>query len=68
MATSSIFQTVLVKDQRGIKRLVNALEQSQTTKAKDVSYSRPVEVVEDAESIRKIFGAQTDDRVQDTHD
>ena len=67
MATSSIFQNILVKDKRDIERLVNALEKSEQTKAKDVAYSRPVEVVEDADIIRTIFGAQANDGVQDTH-
>lgn len=68
MATSSIFQHVLVKDTPRIKRLVNALEQSEATPAKEVCYSRSVEVVEDAETIRKMFGVQSNDGLQDHHD
>ena len=67
MATSSIFQNVLVKDRRGIQNLIGALEHSRATPAKDVVYSRPVEVVEDLETIKKIFGVRTDDGVQDSH-
>lgn len=67
MATSSIFQNILVKDKRSISRLLNALEKSKTTSAKVVDYSRPVEVIEDAETIRKIFGEQENDGIQDPH-
>ncbi len=68
MATSSIFQNVLIKDKRGIARIVNALEQSRATPAKDVAYSRPVEVIEDTDVIRRMFMEQTNDGLQDTDD
>ena len=68
MATSSIFQNVMIKDKKSVSKFVHALEQSRTTRAKDVTYSRPVEVVEDSDMIRKMFGDQTDDRVQDSDD
>lgn len=68
MATSSIFQNIYVKDTPRIKRLVNALEQSKATPAKEVNYSRSVEIVEDKDTILKMFGEQTNDGVQDNHD
>lgn len=67
MATSSIFQTVYIKDRKKIARFVKALEQSKATKAKEVTFSRPVEQVSDPETIRKMFGDTEHDRVQDHH-
>lgn len=67
MATSSIFQTVLMKDKKKIARFVTALEQSKQSKAKEVSYTRPVEHVSNPDAIRRMFGATEDDRVQDHH-
>ena len=61
MATSSILQNVLVKDKTSIKRFVDALERSQTSSAKEVIYSRPVEIIEDPDKIQKLFGVRTDD-------
>ncbi len=68
MATSSIFQNVLVKDKRSVKRLANALEYSKAAQAKEVAYSRTVEIVEDVEAIQKMFGVKSNGGVQDTHD
>ena len=68
MATSSIFQNVLVKDKRSVKRLADALEYSKATPAKEVAYSRTVEIVEDVEAIQKMFGDKSNGGVQDTHD
>ena len=67
MATSSIFQTVYMKDRKKIARFVAALEKSKQSKAKEVSYSRPVEYVSEPETIRKMLGDTEDDRVQDYH-
>lgn len=68
MATSSIFEQVLLKDKKTIGRFVSALERSKETKAKRVDYSRPVEHVEDTDAIRKILGADSNDGLQDTDD
>lgn len=65
MATSSIFQTVLIKDKKLIGRFVSALEGSQRSRSKRTEYSRPVEHVEDTDRIRKILGAEADDGIQD---
>lgn len=59
VATSSIFNTVHTKDKASIRRLVNALERSQASKAQDVQMSRSVsDFTED--QIKKIFGDEND--------
>lgn len=68
MATSSIYQNILVKDKRSIRRLADALEKSQGTPAKEVAYSRSVDIVEDEDTIRKMFGVDDHDRIQDHND
>ena len=65
MATSSIFQTVYIKDKKRISKFVKALERSSAGSAKQVDYSRPVETVNDPEAIRKLFGEVENDRLQD---
>lgn len=55
MATSSIFQTFMIKDKKKIARFVQALEKSRGTKTEPVRYSRPVEVVNGKDEIRKMF-------------
>ena len=55
MATSSIFQTVYVKDQKKVAEFVRALEQSKKTKGKDVTYSRSVEHMTDEQKIKRLF-------------
>ena len=68
MATSSVYQNILVKDKRSIQRLADALEKSQRTPAKEVAYSRSVDIVEDEDTIRKMFGVDDHDRIQDHND
>lgn len=63
MATSSIFQTVCVKDRKKVAEFVRALEQSKETKAKNVAYSRSVEHVTDEQKIKRLFEVGTDDGV-----
>lgn len=67
MATSSISETVYIKDRKKIARFVKALEQSKASKAKTVVFSRPVEQISDAATIRKIFGDTKNDGIQDHH-
>lgn len=68
MATSSIFQTVYIKDKKKVKQFIVALEKSKQRKSKDVHYSRPVEQITEPEKIRKIFGEGQCDRLQNHHD
>lgn len=67
MATSSISETVYIKDRKKIARFVKALEQSKASKAKDIVFSRPVEQITDPAAIRKIFGDTNNDGLQDHH-
>ena len=55
MATSSITETVFIKDRKRISQFVKALESSKESKSKPVTYSRPVEHVNDKDDIRRIF-------------
>jgi len=68
MATSSVYQNILVKDKRSIQRLVDALERSKDTPAKEVTYSRSVDIVEDEDTIRKMFGVEYHDGIQAHND
>ena len=67
MATSSIFQNVLVKDKRSVQRLVKALEKSKSAVEKEVSYSRSVEITDDTAMIQKMFGDIKHDGLQDNY-
>lgn len=59
MATSSIFKTVNPKDKTAIRKLVSALENSQSSKACEVQMSRPVSDFTQ-EQIVSIFGDKND--------
>ena len=63
MATSSIYQTVYVKERKKVAEFVRALEQSKESKAKEVIYSRKVEHVTGDDKIRKLFEGNKDDGV-----
>lgn len=67
MATSSISETVYIKDRKKIARFVKALEKSKATKAKTIIFSRPVEQISDPETIRRMFGVTNNDGLQDRH-
>ena len=54
MATSSIFTNVRVKSKTACRRLFAALEHAEGKKAKQVIFSRPVEIVKD-EKVKEIF-------------
>ena len=54
MATSSIYTSVRVKSKTECKKLVTALEHAKGKKAKEVVFSRSVEVME-GEKVKDLF-------------
>ena len=54
MATSSIYTSVKVKNESDSKRLVSALEHAVGKKAKEVVFSRHVEVIK-GEKVKDLF-------------
>lgn len=54
MATSSIYTSVKVKSKAECRKLVAALEHAKTKKAKEVNFSRSVEVMK-GEKIKELF-------------
>jgi len=60
MATSSIFQTVCIRNRRKVERFVRALEHSKFHPVKEVRYSRPVSQMTDPSEIKKLFEEPND--------
>ncbi|MGN1112703.1 MAG: hypothetical protein ACI4RP_05810 [Acutalibacteraceae bacterium] len=54
MATSSIYTSVKIKNKADCKKLVTALEHAEAKRAKEVNFSRSVEVVK-GEKIKELF-------------
>ena len=54
MATSSIYTSVKVKNRADCRKLVTALEHAEAKKAKEVKFSRSVEVMK-GEKIKELF-------------
>ena len=63
MATSSIFTEVKLKDKTRLRKLVNALERSQSSNSPQVNMSRHCSDMT-PEQMKKIFG-ENDGRIQD---
>lgn len=55
MATKSILKSIVIKDKKSSSSLINALENAEGKRSKDVSFSRAVRNADD-EMIKKMFG------------
>ncbi|MBQ7497308.1 MAG: hypothetical protein IJU00_05685 [Selenomonas sp.] len=55
MATQSILKSVNIKGRKGVRDLVNALEQSEKNRGKEVTMSRTVYEVKGKEAIKDFF-------------
>lgn len=55
MATKSIYKNVRIKDKASCRKLVNALEQSNTVHCEKIVFSKKVQTIT-GEKIKEIFG------------
>lgn len=62
MATKSILKNITIKEKTTSRSLINALENADKKKVKDIEFSRGVRTA-DKELIQKLFGAEKNDRI-----
>lgn len=55
MATKTFLKNIIIKDRKSASRFINALEEAENKKAKDVKLDKMVENITDKEQIKKIF-------------
>lgn len=55
MATKSFLKNISIKNKSSAAAFIDALENAEGKKRKDVKYDKSVENVKDSETIRKIF-------------
>lgn len=55
MATKSFLKNIVIKDKKAATRFINALENAENKKSKNVKIDKMVKEITDGETIRKIF-------------
>lgn len=55
MATKTFLKSIVIKDKKSAEKFINALENAENKKAKEVKIDKMVKEVSDGETIRKIF-------------
>lgn len=56
MATKSFLKDIVIKNKRDATLFLEALEEAEKAKMKDIKFDKPVETIKDKETIRKMFG------------
>ncbi len=55
MATKTFLKSIVIKDKKSAEKFINALENAENKKAKEVKIDKMVKEISDSETIRKIF-------------
>ena len=55
MATKSFLKNITIKNKKSAEKFLNALENAERKKAKEVTFSERVEEVKDSATIQKMF-------------
>lgn len=56
MATKSFFKDNVIKSPKEAILFLDALEQAEKAKKKDIKFDKPVKTIKDKDTIRKMFG------------